>query len=856
MGSVNMYDPTTGQLRRIVGNDNHLRDEMVAEYELNSTASHAYSKDDQLIYNETLYTATKNIAIGDELSTEGISTWESKTWDGLKPLSGNRIWTDGDDVYYSDGSSKQYVLNQDTLTWETMTWNGLTNFSAINIWTDGTNTYFSNDSNQYVLNKATHTWEEKSWTGLTDFVGQYIWTDSGNIYYLEKTDWYVLDKNTNSWSAITWSAPTYFYGYHIWSDGENVYHSNNSEQYVLNRTTNKWTSKTWTGSLTSFDGNYVWEKDGSIYYSYGSNQYVFDKSLGEWVSTTWTGLNSFNGDDIWINKGTYYCSEGGNAQYVFVTSEGNIQPSLSITEQLANAGSGGGGHTILDEDGVIYPQRSKLQFEGCEITDDAVNGITVVKCEGGGTTIVQKPTVTIDTYTYDGTEKAPVITGLDTKNCNVTGTYEATNAGDYTFTITLKNTANMVWNDLTTASLVYTWSIGKVIVTEPSVTNTSKTYNGSVQSPTITRDTDHTTISGTYSSTNVGSYSFEIALSDKENYMWTDGTDADKTYSWSIDAISVTVPTVTGTTKTYNGSAQSPTITRDTANTFVSGTTSATKVKSNYSFSIALNDTTYHKWSDNTTAAKSYTWKINPPVGSQYTPVNNIQAWLACASINKSYTTIAQVLEDATTLSALMLSNNAVDYLVRSTSWVSNITGNQTAMTDIGASDYCADTLLANSTWRTAICDSAYFEEVLTTKVPIMTSNTAPSGTAFADSIFDSSYAAYRMFAGMSGHGWSPDPGGTHRCGYQFPSPITVYKVAGALAPGANYATTPATVACQGSNNGSSWTAIPMDSVQFKNVNSFTYTNINSLPPQYTYISFYGTFDNKGQGYRAQIWGR
>lgn len=49
------------------------------------------------------------------------------------------------------------------------------------------------------------------------------------------------------------------------------------------------------------------------------------------------------------------------------------------------SGGGGGGHTILDEDGTTYPQRSKLQFEGCEVTDDSTNDITKIKAEGGVT---------------------------------------------------------------------------------------------------------------------------------------------------------------------------------------------------------------------------------------------------------------------------------------------------------------------------------------------------------------------------------------------------------------------------------------------------------------------------------------
>ncbi len=55
------------------------------------------------------------------------------------------------------------------------------------------------------------------------------------------------------------------------------------------------------------------------------------------------------------------------------------------------------------------------------------------------------------------------------------------------------------------------------------------------------------------------------------------------------------------------------------------------------------------------------------------------------------------------------------------------------AMQAINASDYASDTLLANSTWREAICNSEYFETILNKKSPIMTSNTTPSGICSAN---------------------------------------------------------------------------------------------------------------------------
>ena len=53
---------------------------------------------------------------------------------------------------------------------------------------------------------------------------------------------------------------------------------------------------------------------------------------------------------------------------------------------LDNGGGGGsGGHTIIDENGNSLPQESGLQFTGgVTVTDDSVNGKTVVDISGGG----------------------------------------------------------------------------------------------------------------------------------------------------------------------------------------------------------------------------------------------------------------------------------------------------------------------------------------------------------------------------------------------------------------------------------------------------------------------------------------
>lgn len=172
---------------------------------------------------------------------------------------------------------------------------------------------------------------------------------------------------------------------------------------------------------------------------------------------------------------------------------------------------------------------------------------------------------------------------------------------------------------------------------------------------------------------------------------------------------------------------------------------------------------------------------LTPPIptGSTVTPVNDIQIWLHCANIwNKNYTTITQVLADASTLQALIASNNAADYMARSTSWASSVTANSTAMTYIGANNYCANKLLANSTWLNAICNSTYFESVLNVKVPTMTSNTTPSGVASATKASASGDgSAFQAFDKNTSTYWTTanGGGGMGTIYYQFTQNVKVY---------------------------------------------------------------------------------
>ena len=246
------------------------------------------------------------------------------------------------------------------------------------------------------------------------------------------------------------------------------------------------------------------------------------------------------------------------------------------------------------------------------------------------------------------------------------------------------------------------------------------------------------------------------------------------------------------------------------------------------------------------------------PTGSTATPVNVIQTWLHCANIwDKTYTTINQVLADTSTLLALISSNNAADYMARSTNWASSVCANVTAMGYIGNNNYCANKLLANSTWLNAIRNSTYFESVLNVKIPTMTGYTTPSGKVTASSEYSGDYLAWKAFnSSDSSFGWVSNGAIGSWVKYQFAnSGMTAYKVRFY-----HYYTTSYpvdfTFKVQGSNDDSTFTDITPET-RITSVNTEYVINLNNTT-KYKYYRFVVTAGQQqyGMGTHIQIWGR
>ena len=133
----------------------------------------------------------------------------------------------------------------------------------------------------------------------------------------------------------------------------------------------------------------------------------------------------------------------------------------------------------------------------------------------------------------------------------VSGTASATNAGDYSVTVTLKDKTNCVWDDNTTADKTYNWTISKATATLTTSNVSNITYDGVVHAPTatyidvsgdnvnaVTAITKDGTVINANDVKNAGAYTLTASLKDKTNYVWADNnTNVDKTYNWTIDEL-------------------------------------------------------------------------------------------------------------------------------------------------------------------------------------------------------------------------------------------------------------------------------------------------------------------------------
>ena len=182
------------------------------------------------------------------------------------------------------------------------------------------------------------------------------------------------------------------------------------------------------------------------------------------------------------------------ANYVGDTNH-NSESNVSLTVNVKNKSDVSG--SITFDDGTLTYNGAGQNYEMATISGISASGTAKW------------------TYTY-------AVSGTGTLDSGLPKT-----VGTYTVTARYEDDAN-----IGTKSATLTITAKKIAA--PAADATVYTYTGGAQTYKIAASADYTVSGGTQTNANESGYTVTVALTDKANTAWTDGTTADKTYSFKI----------------------------------------------------------------------------------------------------------------------------------------------------------------------------------------------------------------------------------------------------------------------------------------------------------------------------------
>ena len=156
----------------------------------------------------------------------------------------------------------------------------------------------------------------------------------------------------------------------------------------------------------------------------------------------------------------------------------------------------------------------EISFTSEGVTKHAViSGITV------NPVLVTAPDVEGKELIYNGQEQS--VGNVVSDSYNIEGDVKGTNAGEYTFTISLKDKVNYAWTSGGTDDIVVNWSIGKATINTDDLKfdDMTVTYDGSKHSISVSGLPEGVTV--TYEGneqTNAGTYTVTAKFAVGENY--------------------------------------------------------------------------------------------------------------------------------------------------------------------------------------------------------------------------------------------------------------------------------------------------------------------------------------------------
>lgn len=255
--------------------------------------------------------------------------------------------------------------------------------------------------------------------------------------------------------------------------------------------------------------------------------------------------------------------------------------------------------------------------------------------------------------TYNGSAQAPtatVDTGITGETLTLTVAGQQTNAGTYTATASTTN-GNYTLTNATTS-----FTIAPMEITVPTLTKTVA-YNGAEQTFTIAATDYYAAV--TVRGTNADVYTETLALRDKANTVWADGTTADKTVTLTITRGTIDVGTAEELTEALSDSGYSTIrLTADIEYTNLAAFNTAVQA-ANGSLTIDLNDNTLTLTANGTTITAQNGFELTIANGELI--ANNSTYTKACFSAETDSTITFEDLLVTSTGSVLLPRGDAAE---------------------------------------------------------------------------------------------------------------------------------------------------------------------------------------------------
>ncbi|MCQ2218282.1 MAG: leucine-rich repeat domain-containing protein [Paludibacteraceae bacterium] len=275
-----------------------------------------------------------------------------------------------------------------------------------------------------------------------------------------------------------------------------------------------------------------------------SGKYVAKVSLKDKSTMVWEDGST---DDILIpfviNKAVVKIPDADSSNFEYTGSALTYEIPNSAYYRVA-----GNVQTLVGRHIVTVSLVDYVNYMWSDGTSNDLQYEFIIKMKEKNIQPVSIPIVENSNFIYNG---LPQTIGIkESPYYTITGNTQSL-AGVYTATISLKDIERTSWEDGTTADLKIPFVIAKAKVAIPTVNSSRFVYTGDTLTCSVAANANYI-VSGN-SNVNAGNYQLMVALIDKVNTVWDNGSSDDVFINYSIEKIVLDKPVADSSTFVYTG---------------------------------------------------------------------------------------------------------------------------------------------------------------------------------------------------------------------------------------------------------------------------------------------------------------